>query len=175
MSKKRKTNRSHKPPARAATRNRLPTGVLVALLLTAVLVGLWFTRSRPPAATEASSAPGKAGETNLSKPASTGRPEFQKLIGKWVRPDGGYLLDIRGVDHLGVLDAAYFNPDPIHVSKAIALREEGTTRVYVELQDVNYPGCTYTLVHDPAADRLAGDYFQAAVREHYEVEFTRRP
>jgi len=97
------------------------------------------------------------------------------LAGKWVRPDGGYILQIRGVDNIGIMDAAYFNPDPIHVAKAAAFTEAGTTRVYVELRDVNYPGCTYTLTYDPNSDLLAGDYFQAAIQQHYEVEFIRQP
>jgi hypothetical protein len=46
-------------------------------------------------------------------------------------------------------------------------------KVFVELRDVNYPGSIYQLTYDPAADRLRGTYFQAALRETYDVEFTR--
>jgi hypothetical protein len=45
--------------------------------------------------------------------------------------------------------------------------------VYIELRDVNYPGSTYTLTHDPIKDQLAGSYFQAAVKQDFDVYFTR--
>jgi len=52
----------------------------------------------------------------------------------------------------GKLDVAYFNPNPINVSRAAAWRDKGATRVVIELRDVNYPGCTYTLEHNPQTD-----------------------
>jgi hypothetical protein len=48
-----------------------------------------------------------------------------------------------------------------------------TLRVFIELQDVNYPGSTYQLTYDPAADRLTGTYYQAMLKESYEVDFVR--
>jgi hypothetical protein len=73
----------------------------------------------------------------------------------------------------GTLDAAYLNPNPIHVAQARAWRDGAAVKVFVELRDVNYPGSIYQLTYDPAADRLRGTYFQAALRETYAVEFTR--
>jgi hypothetical protein len=48
-----------------------------------------------------------------------------------------------------------------------------TLRVFIELRDVNYPGSTYQLTWDAEADRLKGTYYQAALRESYDVEFAR--
>ncbi len=96
-----------------------------------------------------------------------------KLVSRWERPDGGYVLEIKGVDASGKADVAYFNPDPINVSRAAAWRENGVTKLVVELRDVNYPGCTYTLEYNAQTDQLAGQYYQAAVQETYEVVFSR--
>lgn len=147
--------------------------LICAVAALAVVAGsAWFFSG--PRKSSSGGSPSVTSGTN-SAPASSGvRPEFQKLIGSWVRPDGDYVLQIRGVDTIGVLDAAYFNPDPIHVSKAVVLRDGADTQVFIELKDVNYPGCTYTLVYDPTSDRLTGDYFQAAMQEHFQVEFTRK-
>ncbi len=71
------------------------------------------------------------------------------------------------------VEALYFNPRPIHVGRAELREEGGAISVFVELRDVNYPGSTYTLVYDPKADRLRGNYFQALLREDYDVEFVR--
>jgi hypothetical protein len=92
-----------------------------------------------------------------------------------MRTDGDYLLDLRWVGSDGSVEAAYFNPRPVHVSRAEASVEDGRLRVLVELQDVGYPGCVYTLHYDAAADRLAGRYYQAALQETYVVEFSRTP
>jgi len=109
---------------------------------------------------------------NQSRDAGT-LAAFQKLEGRWQRGDGGYILDILGVDADGRLKAAYFNPKPINVSRAEASMPGDTPSVFVELRDTNYPGSTYQLSYDPATDRLRGTYFQAALRESYEVVFGR--
>jgi hypothetical protein len=98
---------------------------------------------------------------------------FLKLQGRWQRNDGGYIIDIRNVEPGGKLTAGYFNPRPINVAKAEASQDNGTVKVFIELRDVNYPGSTYNLAYVPADDRLTGTYFQAALRETYEVYFTR--
>ena len=97
----------------------------------------------------------------------------QKVQGRWQRGDGGYIIDIRKVEADGKLTVAYLNPRPINVAKAEASMAGDALKVFVELRDVNYPGSIYQLTYDPAADRLRGTYFQAALRETYDVEFTR--
>jgi len=103
------------------------------------------------------------------------RPEFLKLKGQWQRPDGGYVLEIRNVDHTGLMEAGYFNPSPIKVSKALAFRDGEDTKVFVELRDAGYPGCTYSLKYDAKVDQLYGEYFQAAQQQTYDVTFGRVP
>jgi hypothetical protein len=92
--------------------------------------------------------------------AAAGQPAAQRLVGRWVRPDGGYVLAVQEVKKDGSLKAAYFNPRPINVGKAELRRKEAKLTVFVELGDVHYPGSTYTLQYDPASDRLKGRTFR---------------
>jgi hypothetical protein len=119
------------------------------------------------------SAPPPAPQTNAAPAAASVSPELAKLVGKWQRPDGGYVVDIRGVDPSGKLDVGYYNPNPINVSRAAAWRDKGATKLVIELRDVNYPGSTYTLELNPQTDQLFGQYFQATLRETFEVVFSR--
>ncbi len=117
-----------------------------------------------------------AAEIGPADPPATlaaAKPEFRKLKGKWLRPDGGYVIDIRGVDENGKMDAAYLNPQPINVGRATASMDGGVMRVSIELIDVNYPGSTYTLTYDPEGDQLKGVYYQAVQQQHFEVAFLR--
>jgi uncharacterized protein (DUF2147 family) len=97
----------------------------------------------------------------------------KRLVGRWIRPDGGYVLELKEIGKDGSLQAAYFNPRSINVSRAELHRKGGKTTVFVELSDVNYPGSTYNLHYDPKTDRLRGTYFQALQRQLFEVEFER--
>lgn len=102
------------------------------------------------------------------------KPDFTRVVGKWRRPDGGYLLEIRGVAEDGKLQAGYFNPNPIHVSQAWCKRsEDGRLAVFVELRDKGYPGATYHLQYRGGIDTLAGLYTQPAQQQTFEVEFAR--
>jgi hypothetical protein len=96
---------------------------------------------------------------------------FEKIKGKWMRSDGGYSLEFKGLKPNNELEAAYFNPGPIHIGKAKISEERGFTNVFVELQDVNYPGSRYTLFLDAEKNRLVGSYFQATQQVTYEVSF----
>jgi hypothetical protein len=101
------------------------------------------------------------------------RSMAKSLQGRWTRPDGGYVLEIKSVAADGRLDAAYFNPRPIRVAEARAVREGSAIKVTVELRDENYPGSIYNLSYDPRTDRLSGDYYQAVARQHYPIYFVR--
>jgi hypothetical protein len=105
--------------------------------------------------------------------SASAEADFNRLKGKWVRPDGGYVLEIKDIAGDGKMSAAYYNPSSIHVEKAEASQEDGKMKVFVELQDVNYPGSNYHLTYDPAKDVLSGTYFQAVARETYEIYFQR--
>jgi hypothetical protein len=102
-----------------------------------------------------------------------GKAEFESLKGRWLRPDGGYVLEIGEIDAGGKMVARYFNPRPINVSRAEASLDGTTTQVFIELRDTNYPGSTYTLTYDPVSDQLKGTYFQAALQQSFDVVFVR--
>ena len=104
---------------------------------------------------------------------SLGKIDERRLIGRWVRPDGGYVIDIRGVQTGGNLDAAYFNPNPIHVSRAEWRKQSEGLSIFVELNDKNYPGATYQLRYYPESEQLAGEYHQPLVQQTFDVYFTR--
>jgi uncharacterized protein (DUF2147 family) len=141
----------------------LPLLGAVALLVLMVSCG---SKTETPAAPPAP-------QTNAAPSAAAVSPELTKLVGKWQRPDGGYVVDIRSVDPSGKLDVGYYNPNPINVSRAAAWRDKGATKVVIELRDVNYPGSTYNLELNPETDQLFGQYFQAAMGETFEVVFSR--
>ncbi len=98
---------------------------------------------------------------------------FGRLNGRWLRPDGGYVLEIRGVEAGGPIGAGYFNPRPIDVARAYATREGSVLKVFVELRAPGYPGSTYTLTYDAQRDQLDGTYFQAALDQSFAVAFVR--
>ena len=111
----------------------------------------------------------KEGGTSASAPESPYAP----LLGRWLRPDGGYVLAINRVDSDGTADAAYYNPNPIRVSRARASADGGKLELFVELRDAGYPGCTYKLIYDKAEKKLTGVYFQAAQQQSYDILFVR--
>lgn len=100
---------------------------------------------------------------------------YGPVVGRWSRTDGGYVLDVKEASPDGRLEAYYYNPRPIHVARAVASRDGGTTSVVVELRDVNYPGSTYTLTYDAARDTLSGTYYQALEQQQFQVAFARVP
>ncbi len=169
-------NMAHLPPLRRPFRKfdsqSGPRLRLTGLLATSWAITFCSLLISCDSKTEPASSPEASG-TNVSTTASSVRPEFTKLVGKWERPDGGYVLEIKSVDSSGKVEAGYYNPAPINVSRAAALRESGTTKVFVELKDANYPGCTYSLTYDPQSDQLFGQYFQASMQQTFDVVFAR--
>ncbi|MEP7328369.1 MAG: hypothetical protein ABI777_04095 [Betaproteobacteria bacterium] len=95
------------------------------------------------------------------------------LSGRWQRPDGGYILEIRGGDASGRISATYRNPNPINVAKAEATRDSTALKVFVELRAPDYPGSTYPLTYDAKQDRLVGIYYQAVQKQTFPVYFER--
>jgi hypothetical protein len=158
---------------------------LIFILLAAVIAVVYFIKreDRSGAAADRETASGDmalrenagaepiASEVGEAKP----KPAFARLRGRWLREDGGYVIEISQVEPDGKLKAAYFNPRPIHVSQAAAVEEGGSVKVGLELNDVNYPGCLYTLVFNKELDQLQGTYFQAAIGQTYQVVFIRMP
>ena len=105
---------------------------------------------------------------------SAEKPNFKVVIGEWVRPDGGYIVRISGVNPDGSVDAGYFNPNKINVAEANVSIWKGLVKLYIKLQDKGYPGSTYTLYYYPEKDALAGFYYQAKLNQTFEVVFIRK-
>jgi hypothetical protein len=99
--------------------------------------------------------------------------DFQPLLGRWQRTDGGYVIEIRSIAPDGKISAGYFNPRPINVENAQASMHKEQIKVEVKLRDVGYPGSAYTLVYVPEKDVLLGSYFQAVSRQYFDVLFVR--
>ena len=152
--------------------SQFSTLVIVALVVLAA-VATYFLRRE------------KASPAKIDVPTMTNAPletapatapvksDLQIVKGRWARVDGNYVLEIRTVGADGQLEAGYYNPQPIHVSKAEVKKDGAATKVFIELNDVNYPGCKYNLTYIPNDDRFAGTYYQAALQETYDVMFER--
>ena len=135
----------------------------------ALLVAFTLSACKPERVPGHFPAPVVPAATNAVAPGA-----FGKILGRWERPDGGYILELKSVDAAGKIAARYFNPSPINVETAAAMPEGKALKVFVVLRDVNYPGCTYKLTYDPKSDQLFGQYFQASLQETYEVTFARQ-
>ena len=113
--------------------------------------------------------------TGCSKPAVD--KDFvvatEPLIGRWLRPNDGYVLMVNRLEPEGRLGASYFNPNPIHVSAVQASVEGNSVKLFVELNDEGYPGCTYNLTYKKSKDQLVGVYYQAAMQQSFDIVFER--
>ena len=147
--------------------------VLAGLAVTVAIAGIFLlVRGQHPGSKDSEPA-ARSGSGHQTQTTASQRADLEALLGKWIRPDGGYILSVQSVDPDGRVDAGYFNPRPINVSRAEASREGTTVKLFIELQAVGYPGSTYDLVYDPSNDVLLGIYFQAAMQQRFEVMFQR--
>jgi hypothetical protein len=154
-------------PLRKGPRNGRIAAAGLAIVILSTCGFLWTKGTKTDGQT-AALRPGD--QASSATPIS---PAMEKLTGKWQRPDGGYVIEIKNVQPGGTMDAAYFNPQPIDVSRAQAVQDGAVIKVFLELRGANYPGSTYSLAYDAAADQLKGIYFQAAMRQQFEVYFER--
>lgn len=106
--------------------------------------------------------------------ASENQSGFSVLVGEWVRADGGYVINVRGINSDGSVDAGYFNPKEINIAEAKVSEWKGLNKLFIKLQDEGYPGSTYTLYYYAEKDALAGFYYQAAMQQTFEVVFIRK-
>jgi len=86
---------------------------MIFICATVVGAGGWLfynksgiRNSTKPEASNAQTSRGEAAQTVSAE-------NFHHLVGRWIRPDGGYIIEIRNVDSNGILAAAYFNPRPV--------------------------------------------------------------
>jgi hypothetical protein len=165
LARKPEERRRRRRPRRPAVGARLLRRATFLLPLVLVVGGgLWW---------------GAARHTSGPQPApvftSADAPRLGRLVGRWLRPDGGYVIEIRSVAESGGIDASYLNLNPIHIARAEASKAGEALRVDIELRGVNYPGSSYTLTYDPARDELQGLYYQAALERLFPVVFVRMP
>ncbi len=170
----RRTRRQVRAAAPSPSRRHYPrvaAFVLAIAVIGSITYALWEMNHQ----NMGSSAVPKAAVQPVSPPAVAGQPkvDFQRLEGRWLRPDGGYILEVANVLDSGAMEVSYFNPQPIHVSRSEASWDGAQMTVFIELRDTHYPGCTYRLLYLPASDQLAGIYYQAAIQQQFEVVFVR--
>jgi hypothetical protein len=128
----------------------------------AIATGMLHARAQP--------LPGSPAAPSISEPQTA----FGVLPGRWVRPDGGYVISIKSVDASGKLDASYANPNPLPFYTAIATGDGGPLKLFFDLRAGGYNGSTYTLNYDAESDRLKGVYYQAVAKQSFEVVFVRK-
>jgi hypothetical protein len=132
-------------------------------------------KSAAPAAQVVSPVKSPAPAPDVASNAANNLPASvqNKLIGKWIRSDGSYTIEVFSVKEGGSLDAGYFNPNPIHVEKSEWKVADNNLYMRIVLKDINYPGSTYTLMYNSEKDLLTGNYFQAVEGVNYDVSFQR--
>jgi hypothetical protein len=106
-------------------------------------------------------------------PAQAAASALQKLVGRWLRSDADYSIEVRSVAPDGTVDASYRNPNPIRVSRAQARSEGGIALFFLELNDRGYPGNFYTLTYDAGSDSLSGTYHHLGLNQSFEIAFSR--
>jgi len=112
--------------------------------------------------------------SNTIAQSQTKSEEYKTLLGNWRRTDGNYTLSVRDVKTDGTVDAGYFNPGKINVAEANVSMQEERVKLFVKLQDKGYPGSTYTLYYSAEKDAFAGFYYQAKIKQTFEVVFIRK-
>jgi hypothetical protein len=108
-----------------------------------------------------------------AQPTGQISPDMLAIQGLWIRTDAPYVIELRHAVG-GALQAAYYNPRPIHVARTEFAEQNGLLKVMIELQDVNYPGSTYVLAYERGLDHLVGIYFHPETQQTFEVEFARQ-
>jgi len=178
-SRKKKKRKSNRKPVQASPKKRFP--IIWVSLIIVVAIGaviLVMANLRSPAQDQATKSDAPVPDAAVPRAQTTEASDkpggFENLIGRWLRPDGGYIIEIRNIGADGRMDAAYLNPRPINVARAEASWKKGKQEVFIELQDKGYPGSTYTLDYNPDQDAFTGVYFQATLKQAFEVVFVRQ-
>jgi hypothetical protein len=106
---KRRRPSSRKPSTKSGMRR---ASVLTVTLVLAVGVVATFTllRGRQPGGVGLPLLSSPVPSISLAATADSAESGFRVLSGRWLRPDGGYILTIRDIDARGKIDALYLNP-----------------------------------------------------------------
>jgi len=158
-----KVKKAKKPSKSARGKSKKWLFPVMGLILMGLAAAVWYGSLNRSATEPAATVPQKK-ET----------PDFDRLVGNWVRPDGGYVIEISKIYPDGKVDAAYFNPQSIHVSRSTVSEKDGIIELFIELQGKGYPGSTYTLKYNPEYDAMVGIYFQAVIQQPFDVIFQRK-
>ena len=94
-----KVKKTKKPNKRVRNKRKKWLIPLICLVLIGLAAAVWYGSLNRSATEPAATVPPKK-ET----------PDFDRLVGNWVRPDGGYVIEISKIYPDGKVDAAYFNP-----------------------------------------------------------------
>ena len=155
------------------TPRRTVVGVAVAVVALGLAVATWRSAQPPKVAPTTGHHP--QAPATAPPPTASDTPEhFRPLLGEWLRPDGGYVLVIHGIRADGEAAVAYLNPRPRRVSRAKARREGEVVGLFVEFDDVNYRGSTYSLGYNARSGQLEGVYHQATLQQQFDVVFVPR-
>ncbi len=168
--KRRKKKGTARSPKKIKPRSPWVFALLGGVCLVIVAVGMLNSKQ---SASESQTPPTDNPSAGSDKVSANKQRDLLSLVGRWVRTDGGYVIEIRNIAPDGKMDAGYYNPRPINVSMAEASWAAAGTKIFIELQDVGYPGSTYTLAYNPAEDTLVGFYYQAAMQQNFDVVFAR--
>jgi hypothetical protein len=114
---------------RSKAKNGKPSRIAIVLVTLGVMIfsGLVLSCGKN---TEQDTTKDQATSSESNAPGHPQR-DLKKLVGRWLRPDGGYVIEIQDVRHNGGLDAGYFNPRPINVSQANASLKGDALEVFV--------------------------------------------
>ena len=90
-------------------RNRL-TMASALIVIVAVVCGVLIWRINAVDSAESAS-PSDSNSESVSHAAAISKPvNVQKLVGRWLRTDSSYVIEIREVSPDGTLRAGYYNP-----------------------------------------------------------------
>ena len=107
-SRKKKKRKTGRKPVPAPSRPRFSLIWIISIVLGLAIASSFITYTL------------RQTDTGPATPSATGEPktrisgDFDKLIGRWRRTDGGYIIEVRGIDANGRMDAAYYNPAQIN-------------------------------------------------------------
>ena len=154
---------------------RTRLAIALALIVIVGVGGILFWRMNASDDTESASRGSPSSQSPSPDVAVSAQVNMQKLVGQWLRTDSPYIIEIHEVGPDGTLRAGYYNPRPINVSVAKVEEKNGALKVFVELHDAGYPGSNYALNYNTRNDVLEGTYFQATMRQNFDVTFMRMP
>ena len=116
-----------------------------------------------------------AQDTPAVTPLAAKKAGMEVLSGTWVRPDGGYTIAITNIGPDGQLEAMCFNPGRLPLRRPRQHQEvrrpfahpSSCVRADTMARPTNSP-------YDPASDQLKGIYYQAVVKQKFDVYFVRK-